>query len=400
MAIRSGLRTRERPGYLPSLDGWRALAILAVLWNHDEDFHRWAGGRAASYQRFGGYGVQLFFAISGVLIAWRILLDEREAGHFRIKAFYVRRFFRIQPPQWVYLAVLALLMGLHVVHITWKYWFSALFLYINYLWHDVVNVPTVVAHSFLIGHFWTLAVEEHFYLLISVFFLVVKRRRAWTLGVLLLVLFAVQDFGHARLYSVDVSGRRTFWNIQYLLFASLVSILLQRPAFLKAVVEWWRPWVAFCFTGLVLVVHHVTVAGVRHITPFSVLQQDAPVLFLCFTGWVVATMLHAESMTTRVLELRPLRFVGRISYSLYIWHVLFYTLTRPDWCAWPWLVRVDTGLWKYVCTLSAAMLSYYCVEKPMIRRGHRMTRPPLPDIAASREEIALYESAATAPNQV
>lgn len=162
------------------------MAILGVMLAHDA--RRVIHGYSTDYyQGMGGYGVELFFSISGILISWRILQDEAKTGHFSLKAFYIRRFFRIQPPQWVYLAVVGLLMAGHVLLAKWKYWWGALFLYENFLWHNLDRAHVVPA-SYLVGHFWTLAVEEHFYLLISLFFFAVKRRRVVGLGLSLVAL--------------------------------------------------------------------------------------------------------------------------------------------------------------------------------------------------------------------
>jgi len=99
----------RKSGYLPSLDGWRAIAIVAVLMAHDQPWSI-AGHSDIGWRDFGGSGVYLFFSISGILICWRILEDEEMLGVFKLRDFYIRRLCRIQPAALVYLAVIGFLM--------------------------------------------------------------------------------------------------------------------------------------------------------------------------------------------------------------------------------------------------------------------------------------------------
>lgn len=348
------------------------------MWTHDAR-RVIAGHHTDVYQGMGGYGVHLFFAISGILISWRILQDEQKTGAFSLKSFYIRRFFRIQPAQWVYLGVVAVLMLAHVMpRAQWKYWWGALLLCENFLWHNL-HRDVVVPASYLVGHFWTLAAEEHFYLLISLFFFVVKRRRILVLSSLLVLLLAGQRLvHHFGGFSGDVSDRRTYWVLQYLIFPAVLALLLRRPAVLEWAKRWWRPWTAFCFTLLIMYAHQLMYTDVRRVAIRPLLTLNVIPLLFCFSGWVIATMLHPQSWTTRVLELRLLRFVGRISYSLYLWHVLFFGGGDQTLCTWHFLTVLNTPPMHYVCPFLMAMVSYFLVEKPMIRLGHRLAPPATP----------------------
>ncbi len=141
--------------YIPTLDGWRAVAIAMVLFCHV----RLPGNVLADVSPYGALGVDLFFAISGFLITSRLIDENRIEGGISLKAFYVRRFFRIIPPAFAYLAcaaVLGLVLGWIPMNLG-QLAASACF-YRNYY-------SMGVDHSWYTGHFWSLAVEEHFYLL-------------------------------------------------------------------------------------------------------------------------------------------------------------------------------------------------------------------------------------------
>ncbi len=343
---------------MPSLDGWRAIAILGVLAVHDVPIVV-AGHSMRWLQDYGGQGVTLFFAISGILICSRIFEEEALTGRFHLKAFYVRRVFRIQPAALAYLSVIAVLTLCGAVHEYWSYWLGALFLYRNFFYTPNIAYSL---HGFFTGHFWTLAVEEHFYLLISLVLFFVKRRRVAVLVGLLIAVKIGQRIGAH--YTSPPYVIRTYWQIHLLLVPSLVALLLRGPKVRAAALRWMQPgWV------LILTVVLMTVAGIySHPRAITVLMYS-------FTFLVVAMMLHPRSWSTRVLELRPLRFIGRISYSIYLWHILFYSAIDLPPVSSHVLLVLSERPWKYVCTLVVAVASYYLIEKPLVRMGHRLAPP-------------------------
>ena len=87
--------------------------------------------------------------------------------------------------------------------------------------------------------------------------------------------------------------------------------------------------------------------------------------------WIVATVLHRESWSTRLLEWSPLRYIGRLSYSIYLWHLLFLCTGEPDThVTWAPLVFLGQRPLRYFAIFGLAMMSYYFIEKPCIRLGH------------------------------
>ena len=156
---------QHNPHYFPAFDGIRAVAILAVFVNH------------YSVLTYGRLGVSVFFVLSGFLITGVLLRSRGQAGN--LKTFYMRRTLRIFPLYWGFWIVVVCLTG--VLHIMWN---RGNWLYLvyagNYIWSifgDRFGAPAGlvhlgiwpnaagIAHQYiLVGHFWTLAVEEQFYL--------------------------------------------------------------------------------------------------------------------------------------------------------------------------------------------------------------------------------------------
>ncbi len=367
----------RKSGYLPSLDGWRAIAILAVLMIHDLP---WQIGthNNLSFIRYGSFGVVLFFAISGILICTRIVEEEELIGHFHLRSFYIRRLFRIQPAALAYLSVIAILILAGAIHELWRFWFGALFLYENFLYHENAFVG---GFGFFTSHFWTLAVEEHFYLLISLLFFFIRRRRIALLFGLLIVIKIAQIIAihHAQ----EPLLRRTYWQIQVLLFPSLIALLLRVPRIRAAAIRWLHPIPVLLLTAIAFslargILFPALIRGV--LAPFA-----TQILAYSFSFWIAATILHPTSLVTRLLEIAPLRFIGRLSYSIYLWHVLFYSAIAGFFgITFAPLIFMAHRPWKYIATLAVAMASYYWIEKPLIRLGHRLA----PSATPGRRDLA------------
>jgi len=373
---------RGKTGYLPSLDGWRAIAIVGVLITHDLPwtiFH-WS---TAKYKGLGGYGVELFFAISGFLITTRILEEEKLCGYFDIKRFYIRRVLRIQPAALAYLSVIALLIAFGVVHDRWLYWLSAVVSLRNYAWYSFV----VPRNGYFTGHFWTLSVEEHFYILLSATLFFVKRRRLPILSGLY-VLFQV--IAHLERIHGVLQVRNTEVQIHFLLLPAIVAVLMQHEEIAHLVKTAVHPWLVWLGTLLCLTVavHRSQAHRWLPLLYQADFAQRWPyVVSYGFLLFILSTMFHPRSWTTRVLETPPLRFVGRISYSLYLWHVLFFFRFAGDIGIKNRVLLALSGRpTKQIAAFAVATISYYLIEKPLVRLGHKLApaatpgRPELADL--------------------
>ena len=340
-------------GYLPTLDGWRAFAVVAVIFSHAilpasilQRVPHWfltvkSGG--------GEKGVQLFFAISGFLITSRLIEEWNCFGRISLKRFYVRRVFRILPPAMTYLLVIAVLGLVGVVSIQWKYWISSVCFFRNYM---------LLGGSVFEAHYWTLSVEEQFYLIWPALLVMFGLYRSkYTASFLILAIWLWRWTAYHHVWGATMGqGDWTRADICFdgLLLGCLYALALESPK-LKA-------WVSkYISVGAVAVfIAIILVSGGRTYTPGGRTIQSLLMPFL-----FVATILNPHTWLGRLLEVPAIRWVGRLSYSLYIWQQLFTVRQFLPWYSLQW-----------VPLFGVAILSFYWIEKPMIRLGYRLAPPP------------------------
>jgi len=342
-------------GYLPTLDGWRGLAVLGVILGHAELVWRGMGVLPpwARYLINGSStkGVQLFFAISGFLITSRLIEEWHSFGRISLKRFYVRRACRILPPAITYLAILGILGMAGIAALPRGSILSCLLFFRNY-WSGQCS---------LTGHFWSLSIEEQFYLVWpSILVLTGLRRSKYAAAAIILAIVAWRwaAFYHPRARAL-LPG--SFWGgsdicFDGLLAGCLVGILLDSQQLKKLFSKYLSAWVVGAIILLILA------TGGRTYTPGGRTIQSALMPFL-----VVATVLNPQTSLGRLLENRSLRWIGRLSYSLYIWQEIFLFLGEKQLAWYP--LRL-LGL------LGVATLSFYFVERPMVKLGYSLAPPP------------------------
>jgi len=348
-----------KSGYLPTLDGWRAVAILGVLFCHDNLHVFGPFGTGWLYLHGGWSGVDLFFAISGLLICSRLLEEERIFGHISLRNFYIRRAFRILPPAFVFLCAVAILIWTGMLHIGWREWLGTLLFVRNY----TTLLGKIGVDSFLTGHFWSLAVEEHFYLILpTVLVLTRKRWRVPVLAGLSLIVaihrLHVLDYRpwHEVVFHTDI-------RLDGLLIPALFAVLAQSSEAKEKMRKWLRFWPLPLVAAMIL--YTKWEGSFWQMTLVPVLMPMA----------VLGAVLNPKSYLALPLEWSPLKYLGRISYSVYIWQELFFTshfITEH-----PLGILESTPL-RYVATLALAMASYHFLERPLIRLGHRLAPPATP----------------------
>ncbi len=338
--------------YIPMLDGWRAVAIALVLlfhgfFNSDLTGFDWIRPLANLSGRTGALGVLVFFAISGYLITTRLLVEARRNGNISLRAFYIKRVFRILPPVVLYLLVLLAFFLCGLISLKSGDWAALAFLsnYIQGSWYT--------------SHFWSLSVEEHFYLFWPLCLIVAGWHRAMWIGITLIILVGVWrpwKLAHLTSGSKARTLQHTDMRLDYIMMGCVVALLIEfYPVFL----HWLRLMgsaigLLFLFAVLLLSTH-----------PFAADLRSLQALIL--------TLIVCASSTTNPPWLRFLLtnpvvlFIGKISYSLYIWQQLFLGPSRYSAIASPLALPV-----KFAVSAAVAYLSYRFVEKPFIQYGRRL----------------------------
>lgn len=352
--------------YRPDVDGLRAVAVLSVVFCH------------AGFNCPGGFiGVDVFFVISGYLIAG-LILKELKQGTFTLTNFWERRVRRIMPALVVVVAATLVagwfilmpedfaLFGKSIVGL-------ALLASNVQFWRDIDYFDNAAEEKPLL-HTWSLSVEEQFYLFVPVFLLLLAKRAKLHRAFLLLAAAAVISFG----LSVFWTQRHPTTNFYLLptraweLFAG--ALLAFSPACGIREKKWLNELLALAGIALIL----VPCFTYDHKTPFPGLAALPPVLGSALLIWVGSSAV-GFSLIGKLLASKPVVFVGLISYSLYLWHWPLFSLTRyvtvkpPATAVWWGLIGFSVIL---------ATLSWRFVETPFRQRKILAHRPKLFAITA------------------
>ena len=353
----------ELRGYLPSLDGWRALAITIVLVFHSRDaLIRVFGAPMASLAThmllWGPFGVDLFFAISGLLITSRLLAEEDVSGRISLSGFYRRRAYRILPASLMYLAAILVLGGTGLIAFRMDSWRAALLFFVNFqaepLWY--------------VGHFWSLAVEEHFYAFWPALLLFVRRKQRLPSAIALclsVALWRALQFKFVTLGSTYFTHQgRTDFQLDGILWGAALALAFHRfgshPTLRRLLTI---PVGTLLF--LLILASLFAPGGWKLYQGLLLFRRIAtPVVLLI-------TILNCRGLVAAILENSWLRKLGRLSYSLYLWQQLFlvWGIQSAAYVAWP--QRFPFNL---VCVFACALLSYHLLERPFIRLSHRAAK--------------------------
>lgn len=355
VALGAGSAGAER-GHIPALDGLRGLAALMVMVFHwPWDFQNPWLLNLARAKALGQSGVDLFFVLSGFLITG-ILLDARGAPHF-LRNFYMRRVLRIFPLYYttvlVYFGVLWLRTGK-----------VALGSFVGHLFYLQSLTPLARVTLDGPGHFWSLAVEEHFYLLWPLLVLVCRRRRDLVVALLLIMLAALVSrcFLVPRGYGVFFI---TFCRFDAIALGSLLAVVGRTPRGMHILARG-APWALLAL--LTLAVPMYTSTSGERLVGVQVIKYL--LWALVYGGLLILAVARHTRLLPRFFCLAPLRLSGKYSYALYVFHPFIFLSVEP------WKARGVLGryiphdaavvLWMLLAvalTYAGAILSWHAYEK-------------------------------------
>ena len=395
----SGNTTHTQPenrAFYPALDGVRAVAFLLVYFWH------------YLYLPWGWTGVDIFFVLSGFLITG-ILFDSRNDVH-RVRNFYVRRTLRIFPLFYGVFLVLLLLQP--VFHWLWSWTWLV---WPAYLGNLVVFTQPLVQGSavqrladamlypaqshpwapIFIGHFWSLCVEEQFYLLWPwvVFWVYDRVKLTYICAVAIPIVLIARIMANRLLpdwmIANNVLGHATPFRMDALLLGGLLALLLRGP-YAEALLRWSR-WVGRVALPLLLL---WLLATRSHFSQKFLAKANFPgvetvgfSVIAALAGLIILLAIQTDSWTYTVLRTSPLRWMGRITYGAYVFHDVFHQsynafadylcVESPIRGSIPdvlnmhrSLIVVPLGL---VTTFGLAWLSFRFFESPFLNLKERWT---------------------------
>lgn len=360
-------RAAGEMGYLPGLDGIRALAVLGVMFYHAD--LTWMPG--------GFLGVDVFFVLSGFLITSLLLEEFARSGRIDFKRFYVRRARRLLPALLLMLAVVGAAAAFFYRDAAPAFRTDALasLLYVNNWWYIIADQSyfDFIGRPPLLKHLWSLAIEEQFYLIWPVVVLLLLkfgRVRAvrWTAligAVASTVWMAVLAMSNGFPELADPS--RAYFGTDSHIMGLLIGAALAtvwRPGQLSTRLA---PGAKALVTGIGIAALLTVVWIFWQVGEFSGwLYRGGFLLFAVIVAVLLAAAAHPGAPFGRALGTQPWRYIGQRSYGLYLWHWPVFMVTRPD---------LDVGfdgipnlILRFGLTFGLAELSYRYVEMP-IRHG-------------------------------
>jgi peptidoglycan/LPS O-acetylase OafA/YrhL len=346
--------------YRPELDGLRGIAILLVLGLHF----------IPDLVPGGFLGVDVFFVLSGFLITSLLLQEWSHRHSISLKDFYIRRVLRLGPG----LAAYLLSLGAYAFVFLKKEDALDIYLGIALTLSYVSNWVIALKPDFPLGILaitWSLAVEEQFYLvwpLILSLLLTLKLNRNWIFIALVLGIVSVA-VNRALLWEAGASVRRLYYatdtHADGLLMGCLVGCLvswdlLPKSRWPEVFMKWAALASAFFIVFLVLTTKHAN--PLLYAGGFSVAA-------LAMAATLLALLMGPVTQATMILRFRPLVWVGRISYGLYLWHwpvrgLVFGKSAHPS---------VKQVIAAVVLSLAITSLSFYLIELPFLRWKKRFS---------------------------
>lgn len=331
---------------IPCLDGIRAISISLVLLAHfvgtvDYELPSWI----LALTKMGNLGVRIFFVISGFLITTLLISEFKKTGTVSLLKFYFNRTFRIFP------AFYAFVFAIMIANTT-----GFISLRDGDLFH-AVTYTTNYHHerAWDLGHLWSLAVEEQFYLIWPAVFLFFGMRGALCASTVYLVLGPVVRVVTWQYFPDDREGiGESFQTVADSIATGCVF------SFIKTKWDENTAYARIQKNRITIIFLIICIVGINHLKGFISIMYPIgeTVLNLAIVLFIDWCLRNSKGVLGRFLNTRPLIFVGVLSYSLYLWQQPFLNRHSDS--------LIASAPINLLLAISCAIISYYLIEKPCL----------------------------------
>ena len=340
--------------YIPSLDGWRAVAIMMVILGHfmlkleqGSVIHT-----ILKLTAIGILGVKIFFVLSGFLITTLLIKEKIKYGRLDLKNFFIRRALRIIPVLYLYIIVVFLVNHFSSLNLSLSNFVGPL-LYINNF--------NFLSGTWITGHTWSLAVEEQFYLIWPFIFRYIKNSLLICLIIILVIpFFKIVQYTNPQIENYILAP--FFVPASSIFSGALVSLLCFNPnAISKLIIIKNFNFIAFIFAIIVIYsIYYLSIKGLYGtlLLPLGNILTDFSICYM-----ILFSILRKDHFIFRILNSKILIQIGVISYSLYIWQQLF-IIPKGNY---PVLEQYLYSPLNLLLVFVTGFLSYHFFEKPFLK---------------------------------
>ena len=364
--------SNNKSKYLPSIDSLRALAVLAVIIYHVD----------VNYLPGGFLGVDLFFVLSGYLISSLIIKEYRKTGSLNLYNFYIRRARRLLPAVYFMITVGLVVMVLFNEVLLRKSHLDAIFGYIYssnwwYIFHKLDYFDSFGAQS-PFKHLWSLAIEEQFYMVFPLLFLLVNRKKKSKDGTyklnknflyVVLGLILVSLIAHILLFDIN-NISRIYFGTDTRAFSLLVGVVGAILYPMEKLHDKVTPQQNLIYSVVSLASIATLITVMIYTSEYNTWLYRGGFLLVAILGLIVIISSGKQhTLMSRLLSFKPVVFIGKISYSLYLWHFPVLVLTTPvSEIGNPNIIFV---VLRVILTFILATASYVFVETPIRKLGFK-----------------------------
>lgn len=360
----------KKTKYLPSIDSLRAIAVIAVIIYHID----------ANYFPGGFLGVDLFFVLSGYLISSLIIKEYKSTGTVNLYNFYVRRARRLLPAVYFMITVVLIIITLFNGVLLKKSYLDALFGYIYssnwwYIFHKLDYFDSFGSQS-PFKHLWSLAIEEQFYMFFPLIFLIFNRKSKSNNGnsklnknfiYVVLSLILVSLIAHILLFDIN-NINRIYFGTDTRAFSLLVGVVgaILYPMDRLSERTTKKDNMIYSIVSLVSIL--VLIGIMINTSEYNTWLYRGGFLLVAIIGLIIIISSGRQyTFMSKLLSFKPLVFIGKISYSLYLWHFPILVVTTPvSEIGNPNLFYVTL---RIVLIFLVATGSYMFVETPIRKLG-------------------------------